>query len=154
MPDEWAKKDLEKSVYENWKKLVGMTEINTRFRYVQLCRSLRTYGMTIFKVKEKMKDKKKLTDALLCFTRDSIIRMDFESRKIIKEHSFKHLMRWAATPETFTLDFGSWEEEYIVVLTQEGEAISNLLAGYIDLMLKKHRGLFYIKMIELIIYYL
>ncbi len=49
-------------------------------------------------------------------------------------------MRWAATAETFTLDFGSWEEEYVVVVTNEGEAISTLLGGYIDLLLKKQKG--------------
>ncbi len=64
--------------------------MNARFRYVQLCRSLKTYGMTIFKVKvrvifyvnnkEKVPGKKKLMDALLCFTRDSIIRMEYETR--------------------------------------------------------------------------
>lgn len=48
---QWAKKDIEKQILAEWKKLVGMNEINARFRYVQLCRSLKTYGMTIFKVK-------------------------------------------------------------------------------------------------------
>jgi hypothetical protein len=48
---QWQKKDLEKQVLSEWKKLVGTNEVNARFRYVQLCRSLRTYGMTCFKVK-------------------------------------------------------------------------------------------------------
>jgi len=138
-PSQYAKKDMEKQLFAEWKKLVGMNEVNARFRYVQLCRSLKTYGMTVFKIKEKVPNKKKVMDALLCFTRDSIIRMEFETKRVIKEHPFKHLLRWAATPQTFTMDFGAYEEEYIVVLTEEGEAISNLLAGYIDLLLKKQR---------------
>jgi talin len=44
--------------------------------------------------------------------------------------------------ETFTMDFGSHEVDYVVFLTNEGEAISNLIAGYIDLLLKKKRGTF------------
>lgn len=116
-----------------------MSETNARYRYVQLCRSLKTYGMTCFKVREKVKDKKKLMDAVLCFTRDSILRMEYETKRVIKEHPFKHLLRWAASPETFTLDFGAYEEEYIVVVTEEGEFISNLIAGYIDLLLKKQK---------------
>src|SRR5688572_21083341 len=78
-------------------------------------------------------------DAMLCFTRDSIIRMELETKKVIKEYSFKQLLRWAAAPETMTLDFGAYEDEYVVVVTKEGEAISNLIAGYIDLLLKKQR---------------
>jgi talin len=101
-------------VLDEWKKLVGMNEVNARFRYVQLCRSLRTYGMTCFRVREKVKDKKKLIDALLCFTRDSIVRMEYDSKKIIKEQPLKHLLRWAASPETFTMDFGVYEEECIL----------------------------------------
>jgi len=139
LPPQYRNKDIEKRVLEEWKKLVGMTEINARYRYVQLCRSLKTYGMTCFKVREKVKDKKKLFDAVLCFTRDSIIRMEYETKRVIKEHPFKHLLRWAASPETFTMDFGSYEEEYVVVVTNEGEPISNLIAGYIDLLLKKQR---------------
>jgi talin len=136
---QWQKKDLEKFIFSEWKKLVGMNEINARFRYVQLCRSLKTYGMTVFKVRERVPGKKKLMDGLLCFTRDTILRMEFETKKIIKEYPFKHLLRWAASPETFTMDFGAYEEDYVVVVTNDGEAISNLIAGYIDLMLKKQR---------------
>jgi len=136
---QWQKKEMQSLLFAQWKTLVGMNEVNARFRYVQLCRSLKTYGMTVYLVKERVPGKKKLMDGLLCFTRDSIIRMEAETMRVIKEHPFKHLMRWAASPETFTLDFGAYEEGYVVVVSNEGEAISNLIAGYIDLMLKKQR---------------
>jgi talin len=51
------------------------------------------------------------------------------------------LRRWAASPQSFTLDFGDYEEEYVSVITPEGEAISQLLAGYIDILLKKRKGM-------------
>lgn len=52
MAPQWEKKgEMEKLIMAEWKKLVGMNEINARFRYVQLCRSLKTYGMTVFKVR-------------------------------------------------------------------------------------------------------
>eukprot|EP01118_Nematostelium_gracile_P005184 TRINITY_DN1628_c0_g1_i11.p1 TRINITY_DN1628_c0_g1~~TRINITY_DN1628_c0_g1_i11.p1 ORF type:complete len:1470 (+),score=507.85 TRINITY_DN1628_c0_g1_i11:150-4559(+) len=136
---QWAKKDLEKPLYTEWKKLVGMNEINARFRYVQKCRNLKTYGMTVYKVKERVPGKKKLMNTLLAFNRDSIIRMEFESKKVIKEYPLRYLLRWAASPETFTLDFGAHEEDYMVVVTKEGDAISSLVAGYIDLLLKKQK---------------
>lgn len=64
----------------------------------------------------------------------------------MKEYPINHLHRWATSPETFTMDFGAHEEDYVVVVTNEGEAISSLVAGYIDLLLKKQRGNFLIKL--------
>lgn len=52
----------------------------------------------------------------------------------------KHLKRWAASNDTFTLDFGSHEDDYITVITQQGEEMSQLIAGYIDILLQKQRG--------------
>ena len=44
----------------------------------------------------------------------------------------------AASPNSFTLDFGDYS--YYSVQTTEGELISRLIAGYIDIILKKVRG--------------
>lgn len=52
----------------------------------------------------------------------------------------KHLKRWAASNDTFTLDFGSHEDDYTTVITQQGEEMSQLIAGYIDILLQKQRG--------------
>ncbi len=38
------------------------------------------------------------------------------------------------------MDFGSHESDYVTVITQEGEAISQLIAGYIDILIKKTKG--------------
>lgn len=68
-----------------------------------------------------------------------------------------HLRRWAASGNTFTLDFGDYEDDYFIVQTglffvfyflnlnlnfsfllflDEAESISQLIAGYIDIILK------------------
>lgn len=52
-----------------------------------------------------------------------------------------HLRRWAATPDTITFDFGTHEQDYIVFLTEEGEAISQLIGGYIDILIKRQQGI-------------
>lgn len=137
----WQKdKEIVKSIVTEWKKLTGMNEINAKFRYVQFCRSLKTYGITLFQVKVKDKDKKgKLVNELLGFTRDSIIRLNEDCRTVERTFPLTHLRRWAASNDTFTLDFGSHEDDYVTVFTQEGEAISQLIAGYIDILLKKQR---------------
>lgn len=52
-----------------------------RYRYVQLCRSLKTYGITTFVVKTRDPLKKnKLKDLLLGVTRESVTFMDFETK--------------------------------------------------------------------------
>ncbi len=63
------------------------------------------------------------------------------SKTVISHYPLTHLRRWAANPGTFTMDFGDYEDEYVVVQTTEGDAISQLIAGYIDIILQKRRGL-------------
>ncbi len=52
LPREYVKlKGIEKNILAEHRKLHNLSEINARFRYIQLCRSLRTYGVTFFLVK-------------------------------------------------------------------------------------------------------
>jgi talin len=137
---QWQKeRGIDKDVVKEWKKLTGMSEMNAKYRYVQFCRSLKTYGLTIFHVKEKTKNVKKLYSFMLGFTRDAIIRLDMEC-KVEKTWPLIYLKRWAASTDTFTMDFGSHEPDYVTVITEDGEAISQLIAGYIDILLKKQKG--------------
>lgn len=48
----WRKeKGVDKIIANEWKKFVGLTEINAKYRYVQFCRSLKTFGSTFFQIK-------------------------------------------------------------------------------------------------------
>ncbi|GAM22112.1 hypothetical protein SAMD00019534_052870 [Acytostelium subglobosum LB1] len=138
-PSYHKKKDAEKDIYKEFRKLVGMTESNSKFRYVQLCRSLKTYGITFFQTKERVKGQKKPVPKLLGITRDSILRLDAETKEVEHEYPLNHLRRWAASPASFTLDFGDYEDDYVSVITTEGEAISQLLGGYIEILMKKRK---------------
>lgn len=52
VPPEYQKdKDVEKAIYKEHSILQGTTELNAKFRYVQLIRSLKTYGTSFFVVK-------------------------------------------------------------------------------------------------------
>ena len=52
LPREYVRiKGIEKNIFSDHRKLHNLSEINARFRYIQLCRSLRTYGVTFFLVK-------------------------------------------------------------------------------------------------------
>ena len=45
--------------------------------------------------------------------------------------------RLAASPNSFTIEFGDYSEAYYSVQTTEGKTISQLIAGYIDIIIKK-----------------
>ena len=59
------------------------------------------------------------------------------SPQILKTWPLTTVRRWAASPKSFTLDFGDYSDSYYSVQTTEGEAIGALIAGYIDIILKK-----------------
>uniref|UniRef100_A0A8C6YDH2 Talin 2 n=1 Tax=Naja naja TaxID=35670 RepID=A0A8C6YDH2_NAJNA len=117
-----------------------MTEIEAKVKYVKLARSLRTYGVSFFLVKEKMKGKNKLVPRLLGITKESVMRVDEKTKEVLQEWPLTTVKRWAASPKSFTLDFGEYQESYYSVQTTEGEQISQLIAGYIDIILKKKQS--------------
>lgn len=84
-----------------------------------------------------MKGKNKLAPRLLGVTKDSVLRLDERTKEILKVWPLTTVRRWAASPNTFTLDFGDYSDQYYSVQTTEGEQISQLIAGYIDIILKK-----------------
>ncbi|CAF2832485.1 unnamed protein product [Rotaria sp. Silwood2] len=140
LPKEYAKtKNVEKRIFLEHKKHIGLSELDGKVKYTQLCRSLRTYGVTFFLVKEKMSGKNKLVPRLLGVTKDSVVRVDERTKDFIQVWPLTHVKRWTASPNTFTLDFGDYASAYYSVQTHEGQQISQLIAGYIDIILKKRK---------------
>ncbi|KAJ3225658.1 Talin-1 [Chytriomyces hyalinus] len=140
VPSEYRNnRDLTKRIISEHAKLQGLSDLNAKFRYVQLSRSLKTYGITFFLVKEKLDKKSKLVDVLLGVTKQSIVRLDAVTKDVIKTWPLTHLRRWAAAANSFTLDFGDYADNYFTVQTSEGDQISQLIAGYIDIILKKKK---------------
>jgi PTB domain (IRS-1 type). len=88
-------------------------------------------------VQEKMKGKNKLVPRLLGVTKDSVLRLDEKTKEILKTWPLTTVRRWGASPNTFTLDFGDYSDQYYSVQTTEAEQILQLIAGYIDIILKK-----------------
>lgn len=96
-------KDIEKKIYAEHRKLQGTTELNAKFRYVQLIRSMKTYGVSFFMVKEPASNMtKKAQNILLGVTKNSIVRMDVNTKAILTEWKLTQLRRWAATPKKYT----------------------------------------------------
>jgi len=84
-----------------------------------------------------MKGKNKLVPRLLGVTKDSVLRLDERTKEILKTWPLTTVRRWGASPNTFTLDFGDYSDQYYSVQTTEAEQILQLISGYIDIILKK-----------------
>ncbi|XP_060932073.1 talin-2 [Limanda limanda] len=141
LPKEYIKqRGSEKKIFQDHKNCGEMTEIEAKVKYVKLARSLQTYGVSFFLVKEKMKGKNKLVPRLLGITKESVMRVDEKTKDMVQDWPLTTVKRWAASPKSFTLDFGEYQESYYSVQTTEGEQISQLIAGYIDIILKKKQS--------------
>ncbi|XP_074545996.1 talin-1 [Halichoeres trimaculatus] len=140
LPKEYIKHKGEKRIFQSHKNYQNMTEIEAKVSYVKLARSLKTYGVSFFLVKEKMKGKNKLVPRLLGITKESVMRVDEKTKEVIQEWNLTNIKRWAASPKSFTLDFGDYQDGYYSVQTTEGEQIAQLIAGYIDIILKKKKS--------------
>ncbi|XP_055324815.1 talin-2 isoform X2 [Sitodiplosis mosellana] len=133
-------KNIEKKVFAEHRKHISLSELDAKVLYTKTARELPTYGVTFFLVKEKMVGKNKLVPRLLGVTKDSVLRLDEHTKEILKTWPLTTVRRWGASPNTFTLDFGDYADEYYSVQTTEAEQIVQLIAGYIDIILKKKQN--------------
>ncbi|XP_058680237.1 talin-1 [Ammospiza caudacuta] len=140
LPKEYIKQKGERKIFMAHKQCQNISEIEAKVHYVKLARSLKTYGVSFFLVKEKMKGKNKLVPRLLGITKECVMRVDEKTKEVIQEWSLTNIKRWAASPKSFTLDFGDYQDGYYSVQTTEGEQIAQLIAGYIDIILKKKKS--------------
>ncbi|XP_076659922.1 talin_middle and talin-RS domain-containing protein rhea isoform X2 [Halictus rubicundus] len=141
LPQSYVKvKGIEKKIFAEHKKHGGVSELDAKVLYTKTARSLSTYGVTFFLVKEKMKGKNKLVPRLLGVTKDSVLRLDEKTKEILKTWPLTTVRRWGASPNTFTLDFGDYSDQYYSVQTTEAEQILQLISGYIDIILKKQKA--------------
>lgn len=131
----------EKDILDEWKKLTGTAESNAKFRYLNMCRGLKTYGITCYMVQERVARGKKMQEIMIGITKDHIYRMDPETKEVTKSNKITELRRWAASPKSFTFDFGDYEGDYYTVMTLEGESMSQLISGYIDILLKRRKDM-------------
>jgi len=140
---------VEKLIYKEHRKLRGIKEVYAKFRYVQLCRTLKTFGAIFFPIKQQpVKDRphpllpSNSSPLLLGFSRKCIIIVTSKAKKFILETPLTHLRRWgySKTNNTFTLDFGDYPEGCLSFYTTEGEAICQYLSDYIDFLQTKLVG--------------
>jgi talin len=49
---------------------------------------------------------------MLGITRDSVLKMDPHTKEVLFTFPLKTVKRWAASPTSFTVDFGDHQDEY------------------------------------------
>ncbi|TGZ47820.1 hypothetical protein CRM22_011014 [Opisthorchis felineus] len=142
LPGEYRKvKGVEKRIQEAHKKLRDFDEREAQLQYIQLCRSLPTYGITFFLIKEKLKGRNKLVPRLFGVSKESVMRVDENTKDILETWPLTRIRRWAAGPNLFTLDFGQYHPDgNYAMQTTEGEQIGQLISGYIDIILRRQKG--------------
>lgn len=82
--------------------------MNAKFRYVQLVRSNKSYGVTWFECKQPIKGKKKPLIILVGVTKAKIIKAEAETFRIIKSWEWSQMRRWVCIfhfPSSNTLVF-------------------------------------------------
>ena len=62
--------------------------------------------------------KNRLVPRLLGITKEKVMRVDEKTKEVIQEWQLTTVRRWAASPNSFTLDFGDYSESYYSVQTQ------------------------------------
>ncbi|KAH3758112.1 actin binding protein [Pelomyxa schiedti] len=120
-------------IFTEYKKMSGIDLKGIKHRYVQKAQSLKTFGITTFPVKLKVGRHQK--EELFGVTRDAIVRMDPVTMDVIKRYPLAHVKRCGGV-DTFTVDFGNYDTDYLVMMTNQAGEISKLIAGYIDLIVK------------------
>jgi talin len=153
---------LDREVSKAWRGVSGTNDLNAKYRYVQLCRTLKTYGVTTFvcTLEEQNKSKKKGKAAkaqpiLFGVTKDRVRFMDPETKETKRrapkegeergeamEWKLTKIKRWAAQPQvnSITFDFGDHEVNLLVLKTKECKKISELISGYVDIIVKSRKN--------------
>ena len=71
-------------VQVHWATHSSMDEISAKHHYVKMAQSLKTYGVTCFLVKEKLKLKNKMTPILFGVAKELVMRIDLKSKDVSK----------------------------------------------------------------------
>ncbi|CAK5073828.1 unnamed protein product [Meloidogyne enterolobii] len=63
--------------------------------------------------------------------------VDKKNKVVLKSWPLEQLRRWAASPNTFNIDFGDYQDGYYSVQTPEAGKIKRLIAEFVDIILIK-----------------
>ena len=112
-------RDIESLMYKEYRMLWDIDELEAKYRYIQLCSSLPTFGTTLFLVQERRAGKKD-TSCLLGVGRDNIVRLDVKRKNILSTWPLSTIRRWIYYTDSFSLVM------YLICLMLSITQLSNL----------------------------
>ena len=80
---------------------------------------------------------------LLGITKDSILRLDYDTKETKETFLLTQVKRWAASSKIFSVDFGSHKDKNFSVQTSEGEKISELVDGYVKIIMESMHKMYH-----------
>jgi len=124
------KKDFEKAIITEHRRLIGVSEINGKLRFVQHIRSLPSFGTSFFICKELTKTKAKPSPICIAVNRSSVQRRDAaKTDLVLQEFPISKILNTNVTETSITFDLGPTTEMY-QALTPEGATIASFVNGY------------------------
>jgi len=135
-PDKYKIKDMESCILRQWKSLGAAEPSDLKHKYHKLCKTLATYGQTIYTVSRKELVKKKKIDVVykLGFTATEVLIMNEDCKVVLKHYPYDYLRRWQFTSQLVKLDFGEFcPDGPFIFDTKQGPEIGSLISGYIDI---------------------
>eukprot|EP00731_Ephydatia_muelleri_P016996 Em0010g94a len=130
---------VEALICNEHQRLLDIDKEEAKYKYIQLCYSLPTFGITFFLVQERRK--KMDTLRLLGVGRNNVVRLDVKRKNIISTWPLSTIRRWTYCTDTFSLDFGQYSTNVYTAKTTEGEIISDFLSSYVNIVLGSHHKL-------------
>ncbi|KAJ1562173.1 Talin-1 [Cladochytrium tenue] len=130
-------RDIHRKVGGEYSNLFGLTAGEAQARFVRTCRSLKTFGVVFFHVREKPSRKSRATEVLLGVTTLSIIRLDFETKALLSTWPLAQLRRWGASASSFTIDIGTFGDPFYTVQTPQAAIISRIISNRVDTIASK-----------------
>lgn len=116
--------------------LFGLKPPQAKFRYIQTCRSLPTYGCQCFTIRRKIGSRKKSK------MQEWVIALSHEGFRLINPQSAQNenyqwiqLARWAVQPNRVLFDVGNMREEIVEIFTDQADEIGNYVNEAVEAIL-------------------
>ena len=95
---------VEALICNEHQRLLDIDKEEAKYKYIQLCYSLPTFGITFFLVQERRHTGKKMDiPRLLGVGRNNITRLDVKRKSIISTWPLSKIRRWTYCTDTFSL---------------------------------------------------
>lgn len=97
-----------RAISREWKALEEDRHDLSQAGFIERCKTMKTYGMTTWNVREREDGKKKLKDMLLGINMQGVFRIDPHTRLVMSVWPLTSARRWASGINSWTLDMGSY----------------------------------------------